>query len=177
MREINGVCPICGQSRLLRSINYIDDRIRALIVSADFSPSIDYICYSCRDIIDRGIKGGKDFTSLPSNDFILQGYGLRDYLEDIHKDLNIDRLLLKGCSDFIDQVYSKINEITNNELFKYHLATLIRVLEERDDESKKDKVIEYFQNHFTNTTIEEIYSLKVAMEKLFEIMKNYYFPN
>ena len=70
-----------------------------------------------------------------------------------------------------------MNLITNNELFKYHLATLIRVLEERNDKSKKDDFIEYIQNHFTNTTIEEIYSLKDAIERLFEIMKNHYFPN
>lgn len=155
MKEINDYCPRCNQYRLLRSINYLDDRRHVIIISRDVK-YINYLCYNCLSEIDKGIKDGRGLVELVGRDFIIQGYALPKYIEEIYKMLRIDRQIISKSYDFIIFVYTRWIEIQPEEKFKYHLASLMMGLHQSELEDKKRQLGDYINNHFTNTSIEEI---------------------
>lgn len=156
MKEINDYCPRCNQYRLLRSINYLDDRRHGIKIGKNVK-YIDYLCYNCLSEIDKGIKDGRGLVELIGRDIIIQGYGLPKYLDKIYKLLGIDKQIISKSYDFINFVYTRWIEIQLEEKFKYHLASLMMVLHQNKLEKEKKQLEDYINNHFTNISIEEIY--------------------
>ncbi|KKL85079.1 hypothetical protein LCGC14_1958300 [marine sediment metagenome] len=155
MKEINDNCPRCNQYRLLRSINYFDDRRHGIKIGKDVK-HIDYLCYNCLSEIDKGIKDGRKLVELIGRDIIIQGYGLPKYLDKIYKLLGIDRQIIQKSYDFINFIYTRWIVIQSVEKFKYHLASLMMALHQNELEEEKQQLGEYINNHFKNTSIEEI---------------------
>ena len=73
MKEINDTCPRCNQYRLLRSINFFDDRRHGIKISKDVR-NVNYLCYNCLDEIDKGIKEGKKKIIIIMNSIIQNPY-------------------------------------------------------------------------------------------------------
>ncbi|KKN64291.1 hypothetical protein LCGC14_0493360 [marine sediment metagenome] len=170
MREINGTCPRCNQYRLLRSINIFDDRRHGIKISKDVK-RVDYLCYNFLSEIDKGIKEGKKLVELIGVDIIIQGYGLPKFLDKIHKKLGMNKQKISKAYDFINFVYSRWIEIQSVEKFKYHLASLIMVLNEDVEDTNKLGV--YINDNFKNTSLAEIND-KINEIKTWSQERNYY---
>lgn len=152
MTEKQNYCPICNQYRKLRSIHNIYDRIHGMIISRHWK-SVDYICYPCRKKIEKGIKEGKRFTELRGPDFIVSGYGLSKYMNEIKNEFKIEIILIHKALGLIDYIYSKWVEISGTDKVKYHIASLLILLEEDD---RYSKILEFIKKKYANVSLDEV---------------------
>ena len=106
--------------------------------------------------IDKGIRDGKRFIDLIGSDFVISGYGLPKYLEKVHKDLEIDKQIIRKSLDFMNFIYNRWVEIQSDDKLKYHLASLIMILQSENEEDKQNQLENFIKKHFTNISIEEI---------------------
>ncbi len=155
MKEINGNCPRCNQYRLLRSINYIDDRRHGMVISKD-PKFINYLCYNCLSEIEKGIKQGKGIVELVGPDFIIYGSGLLKYLDKISNDVGIEYSIISSSCDFINFIYSRWIPIPSDQKHKYYLASLLMLLGHKNLEEKKRQLENYIEEYFKDTSMNEI---------------------
>lgn len=154
MREKKGNCPRCYQYRSnLRSINYLDDRIHGMTISKD-GKRIRYLCYQCRNEIDKGLKNGRKSVNLLGNGFTILGYGLPKYMERVQKEFKMSKQIIQKSSDFINNEYGKWIEIQPEEIIKYHFASLMMILKK---ESIQNNLEDFINRNYTNISIDEIY--------------------